>query len=80
MELNSLTSEQKAKLKSCKDPEELRSMLKSLGIELSDEQLDAVAGGENGDECDQFANPNCHMLISSDVSGLSDLADLSRRH
>ena len=46
MEPNELTEEQKAKLKSCKDSAELMSMLSDMGIELTDEQLEAVAAGE----------------------------------
>ena len=40
-----LTDEQKAKLKSCGDSAELKSMLNTMGIELTDEQLEAAAGG-----------------------------------
>ena len=42
-----LTDEQKAKLKSCKDSAELKSMLNELGLELTDEELEAAAGGED---------------------------------
>lgn len=45
MKPDELTDEQKAKLQSCKDPAELQSMLNSMGIELTDEQLEAAAGG-----------------------------------
>ena len=44
MNPNELTEEQKAKLKSCKDPAELQSMLNDMGVELTDEQLQAAAG------------------------------------
>ena len=47
MNPNELTDEQKAKLKSCKDSAELQSMLNGMGVELTDEQLEAAAGGEN---------------------------------
>ena len=45
MNPNKLTDEQKAKLKSCKDSSELQAMLNDMGVELTDEQLEAAAGG-----------------------------------
>ena len=45
MKPEDLTAEQKAKLKSCKDSAELQSMLNDMGVELTDEQLEAAAGG-----------------------------------
>ena len=42
---DSLTEEQKEKAKACKTVEELTEMLTEAGVELSDELLDAVAGG-----------------------------------
>ena len=56
MDLNELTEEQKAKLKSCKDSAELQSMLSTMGIELTDEQLEAAAGGGDwgGARCDPY--------------------------
>ena len=43
--LEGLTSEQIEKVKSCKNPEELLSLAKEEGVELTDEQLEAVSGG-----------------------------------
>ena len=40
-----LTEEQKAKVRSCKTPDELLSMAKEEGYELTDDELEAVAGG-----------------------------------
>ena len=45
MKSNDLTEEQKTKLKSCRDSEELKSMLNDMGVELTDEQLEEAAGG-----------------------------------
>ena len=55
MNANDLTEEQMAKLKSCRDSKELMSMLNSMGIELTDEQLDAVAGGEKWYQCNCYS-------------------------
>lgn len=40
-----LTEEQIGKVKGCKSQEELLALAKEEGIELSDEQLEAVSGG-----------------------------------
>ena len=43
--LKGLTEEQIAKAKACKTPEELLSLAKAEGVELTEEQLSAVNGG-----------------------------------
>lgn len=43
--LKGLSEEQIAKLKECKSQEELLAVAKEEGVELTDEQLDAVSGG-----------------------------------
>ena len=43
--LKGLTEEQIAKIKACKSQEEVLKLAKEEGIELTDEQLEAVAGG-----------------------------------
>ena len=40
-----LTEEQIAKAKACKNSEEILELAKNEGIELTDEQLEAVSGG-----------------------------------
>lgn len=40
-----LNEEQISKIKSCKNSEEILSVAKEEGIELTDEQLEAVSGG-----------------------------------
>ncbi len=42
---DSLTDEQKEKAKACETPDELAALAGKEGIELSDEMLDAIAGG-----------------------------------
>ena len=42
---NSLTDEQKEKAKACKTVDEFKEFVEKEGIELTDEMLDAVAGG-----------------------------------
>ena len=45
MKLDNLTPEQMEKAKACTSAEELMALAKEEGVELSDEQLEAVAGG-----------------------------------
>ena len=50
-----LTEEQIKKLDTCKTPEEILSLAKAEGVELSDEQLEAVSGGG----CVEPSKPKC---------------------
>ena len=43
--IKNLTEEQMEKARACKSSEELVELAKSEGVELNDEQLDAIAGG-----------------------------------
>ena len=43
--LKGLTEEQIAKVKACKSQEEMLALAKEEGIELTDEQLEAISGG-----------------------------------
>ncbi|MBQ9042972.1 MAG: Nif11-like leader peptide family natural product precursor [Eggerthellaceae bacterium] len=45
MNFEDLTEEQKKKVRECKTPEGLLALAKEEGYELSDEELEAVAGG-----------------------------------
>ena len=55
--LKGLTDEQIAKIKECKNNEEILNFAKNEGIELTDEQLEAVSGGSciTGERC-----PRCN--------------------
>ena len=59
MKPEDLTAEQKAKLKSCKDSAELQVMLNDMGVELTDEQLEAAAGGSavGWERCNRYVAP-----------------------
>ena len=50
--LKGLTKEQLAKIKACKNTEEMLQVAKEEGIELSDEQLQAVSGGCGTKQCE----------------------------
>ena len=64
--LKGLTEEQVAKVKACKNSDELLALAKEEGIELSDEQLKAVSGGgacsaisNFGDDINPWDCPKC---------------------
>ena len=51
MPLGNLTPEQKEKARNCKSVEELTEFVEDEGIELSDEDLDAISGGDDWGGC-----------------------------
>ena len=68
-QFENLTEEQKAKLRECKTKEELVSLAQEDEVELSDDMLEAIAGGEwecsnvapcrEWSECDQLGRYVC---------------------
>ena len=72
--LKGLTEEQIAKVKACKNQEELLKLAKEEGVELTSEQMEAVSGGG----CfSSFKCPNCgskdyRKLPTYQVSGCSE--------
>ncbi len=57
--LKGLTEEQIAKVKACKSTEEMLALAKNEGIELTDEQLEAVSGGCSVPEMKPIVCPQC---------------------
>ena len=57
---NTLTDEQKKKVEAAKSPEELLSLAKESGYELSLEDLAQVAGGRShcGFKCSELESPD----------------------
>lgn len=64
--LKGLTKEQIEKVKACKNQEEILALAKAEGIELSDEQLEAVSGG-----CDTPTPVPCSKCGSTNVESYS---------
>ena len=60
MNFEDLTQEQLEKAKACKSVDELMDLARQEGGELTDEQLESVAGGVWG--------LKCHGLCSNDAS------------
>lgn len=60
MNFEELTPDQQAKARACSTPEELLALAKTEGYELSDEELDGIAGGKWGEyedaDCAYYCN------------------------
>ena len=54
MNFDDLTTQQKEKAKACKTPEEVLSLAKEEGIELTDAQLESVSGGVDWWKCEEY--------------------------
>ena len=62
--LNTLTDEQKKKIEAAKSPDELLSLAKESGYELSQEQLSQVSGGDGSSWCTIFCpDHDCYLLF-----------------
>ena len=49
MSFDDLSAETKAKLLECKSPEDVLELAKSEGIDLTDEQIEGISGGDTWD-------------------------------
>ena len=70
--LNGLTEDQIAKIKACKSSEEILSLAKAEGVELNDEQLQAVSGGGCTDitpKCDECGSKKVTFIDDVDRNG-----------
>ncbi len=63
--LKGLSEEQFAKVKACKNSEELLELAKKEGVELTDEQLQVIAGGG---KCQTTPESDCMYCGSKDVN------------
>ena len=63
--LKGLAKEQVAKLRACKNNEEILKAVKEEGVELNDEQLEAVSGGE----CSISSGISCPNAIKQMLTG-----------
>ena len=74
--LNGLSKEQIAKIKSCKNQEEILKLAREEGVELSEEQLAAVNGGcgkpSSPCHCPKCKSHNIHFQFDND-----DIIDFS---
>ena len=71
MSLNDMTPEQMEKAQACKTSEELAEFAQSIGITLSEEELEGVAGGGGFIWCATVLKPcpkdePCNMYVDID--------------
>ena len=68
--LKGLSEEQIKKVEACKNSEEILALAKTEGVQLSDEQLEAVSGGScsSTNKCPECGSKNI-TLISKTVDG-----------
>ncbi len=78
--LKGLSKEQIAKVRECKNQEELLNLAKQEGVELTDEQLTAISGGgacsvvsNVGDFLNPFDCPECGSNDIEAVKGKGNL-------
>ena len=50
MKFEDLTKEQQEKAKACKTPEEIFALAKEVGYELSEDEIEAISGGEGWED------------------------------
>lgn len=63
MGIDGLTPELQEKIKACKTPEEMLALAQEAGYELSDEQLEGIAGGGAWETVEHFLDHDCHTDI-----------------
>lgn len=68
--LKGLSEEQKKKVAECKSAEDVLALAKAEGVELNDEQLEAVSGGCGGSEtkCPKCGSSNFKVLSSVNIN------------
>jgi len=69
--LKGLSKEQIKRLEACKSQKDILELAKQEGIELTDEQLQAVSGGVCADHFVIVACPKCGDMVASDDDACS---------
>ena len=60
VDFDNLTEEQKARALACQTPEEIFALAQEEGYELTDEQLEGVAGGWGEANCGNYTVEPCN--------------------
>ena len=63
MEFNDLTEEQKAKAMACTSAEELLALAQEEDLDLTDEQLNGIAGGWGEADCSSHTSEPCNPFL-----------------
>ena len=77
--LKGLTEEQIKKVKECKSSEEILDLAKAEGVQLSDEQLEAVSGGGcigRDPECPKCGSKNLNITYRTEKNNAGYYDDI----
>ena len=68
--LKGLSEEQKKKVAECKSAEDVLALAKAEGVELNEEQLEAVSGGcgGGGRKCPKCGSKNFEIVSSQNIN------------
>lgn len=75
--LKGLTDEQIRKVEACKNPAEILELAKAEGVELSEEQLEAVSGGCGGGK-EYEPDVKCPICGSHKVNSYDWMPDMKK--
>ena len=83
--LKGLSEEQKKKVAECKSAEEVLALAKAEGVELNDEQLEAVSGGCGGDglggiKCPKCGSSNINVVVEEAAKTTLDAGGTVRKY
>lgn len=65
MEFNDLSPEMQEKVKAANTPEEIMALAKEEGYDLSDEELDEIAGGLSWNSCPGHNFKPCRSKVTT---------------
>lgn len=66
MDFNDLSPELQERVLAAKTPEDIIALAKEEGYELSDEELEAIAGGLSWNSCPGHNSKPCKSRVSTD--------------
>ncbi len=80
--LKGLSEEQKKKVAECKSAEEVLALAKAEGVELNDEQLEAISGGCGGSEikCPKCGSTNFKVVVEEGIKTTLDAGGTVRKY
>ena len=80
--LKGLSEEQKKKVAECKSAEDVLALAKAEGVELNDEQLEAVSGGCGGDgkKCPKCGSSNINVVVEEAAKTTLDAGGTVRKY
>ena len=80
--LKGLSEEQKKKVAECKSAEDVLALAKAEGVELNDEQLEAVSGGcgDSKIKCPKCGSSNINVVVEEAAKTTLDAGGTVRKY